>query len=158
MMKIRHSLAKLAALQHNALIRRVTVEWLSKRAPLIHAAPDDGLRALGPSYIPASLSGRTASRLVYADERYLCAYRRGRPWHKVRRWLPGQYLALGGTSVLRRAWRFLPYPRIAGVRVVIARRMRGFDEAMAGLAVLPAVAGGAERQDSVRLGPSARSA
>jgi 2-C-methyl-D-erythritol 4-phosphate cytidylyltransferase / 2-C-methyl-D-erythritol 2,4-cyclodiphosphate synthase len=68
--------------------------------------------------------------------------------------LPKQYLALGGTSVLRHALAaFTTYPRIAGVQVVIREEDRArFDAAVTGLAVLPAVAGGAERQDSVRLG------
>ncbi|HEV8680055.1 MAG TPA: bifunctional 2-C-methyl-D-erythritol 4-phosphate cytidylyltransferase/2-C-methyl-D-erythritol 2,4-cyclodiphosphate synthase [Stellaceae bacterium] len=68
--------------------------------------------------------------------------------------LPKQYLALGGRSVLRHAvTAFAEHPRIAGVQVVIRDEDRGpFDEAMSGLSVLPPVPGGAERQDSVRLG------
>src|SRR6266849_10309947 len=68
--------------------------------------------------------------------------------------LPKQYLPLGGSSVLRHAAAaFAAHPRIAGVQVVIRDEDRAvFDEAMAGLAVLPPVPGGAERQDSVRLG------
>lgn len=68
--------------------------------------------------------------------------------------LPKQYLALGGASVLRRAAAALAaHPRIAGVQIVIREEDRGlFEEAMAGLALMPPVPGGAERQDSVRLG------
>jgi 2-C-methyl-D-erythritol 4-phosphate cytidylyltransferase/2-C-methyl-D-erythritol 2,4-cyclodiphosphate synthase len=68
--------------------------------------------------------------------------------------LPKQYLALGGGSVLRHAVvAFATHPRIAGVQVVIRDEDRAmFDVAVAGLAVLPPVPGGAERQDSVRLG------
>lgn len=68
--------------------------------------------------------------------------------------LPKQYLPLGGQSVLRHAAAaFAHHPRIAGVQVVIRDEDRAiFAEAMAGLTLLPPVAGGAERQDSVRLG------
>jgi 2-C-methyl-D-erythritol 4-phosphate cytidylyltransferase/2-C-methyl-D-erythritol 2,4-cyclodiphosphate synthase len=68
--------------------------------------------------------------------------------------LPKQYLPLGGGCVLRHAvTAFARHPRIAGVQVVIRGDDRGvFDAAIAGLAVLPPVPGGAERQDSVRLG------
>jgi 2-C-methyl-D-erythritol 4-phosphate cytidylyltransferase/2-C-methyl-D-erythritol 2,4-cyclodiphosphate synthase len=68
--------------------------------------------------------------------------------------LPKQYLPLGGWSVLRHAVAaFATHPGIAGVQVVIREEDRGmFDEAMAGLSVLPPVSGGAERQDSVRRG------
>jgi 2-C-methyl-D-erythritol 4-phosphate cytidylyltransferase / 2-C-methyl-D-erythritol 2,4-cyclodiphosphate synthase len=68
--------------------------------------------------------------------------------------LPKQYLPLGGISVLRHAVAaFATHPRIAGVQVVVRDEDRQvFADAMAGLAVLPPVAGGAERQDSVRLG------
>jgi len=67
---------------------------------------------------------------------------------------PKQYLALGGKSVLRHAVAaFATHPRIGGVQVVIREEDRGnFDETVAGLLVLPPVPGGAERQDSVRLG------
>src|SRR5437763_199643 len=68
--------------------------------------------------------------------------------------LPKQYLALGGASVLRHAVAaFATHPRIAGVQVVIRDEDRqAFDAATAGLVILPPVPGGAERQDSVRLG------
>jgi 2-C-methyl-D-erythritol 4-phosphate cytidylyltransferase/2-C-methyl-D-erythritol 2,4-cyclodiphosphate synthase len=68
--------------------------------------------------------------------------------------LPKQYLGLGGTTVLRHAAAaFATHPRIAGVLVAIRPEDRElFDQAMSGLSLLPAVPGGAERQDSVRLG------
>ncbi len=68
--------------------------------------------------------------------------------------LPKQYLPLGGQSVLRHAVAaFATHLRIAGVQVVIRDEDRGiFAESMAGLSVMPPVPGGAERQDSVRLG------
>jgi 2-C-methyl-D-erythritol 4-phosphate cytidylyltransferase / 2-C-methyl-D-erythritol 2,4-cyclodiphosphate synthase len=68
--------------------------------------------------------------------------------------LPKQYLPLGGRSVLRHAvGRFTAHPSIAGVQVVIRNEDRAvFDAAVAGLSLLPPVPGGAERQDSVRLG------
>jgi 2-C-methyl-D-erythritol 4-phosphate cytidylyltransferase / 2-C-methyl-D-erythritol 2,4-cyclodiphosphate synthase len=68
--------------------------------------------------------------------------------------LPKQYLPLGGTSVLRHAVAaFATHPGIARVQVVIREEDRKiFVEAVAGLAVMPPVAGGTERQDSVRLG------
>jgi len=68
--------------------------------------------------------------------------------------LPKQYLPLGGASVLRHAVAaFVAHPRIAGVQVVIRAEDRGlFEKTVAGLALLPPVPGGAERQDSVRLG------
>ena len=68
--------------------------------------------------------------------------------------LPKQYLPLGGSSVLRHAAAaFAGHPRVAGVQAVIRPEDRGeFDRTMLGLEVLPPVPGGAERQDSVRLG------
>ena len=74
--------------------------------------------------------------------------------------LPKQYLPLGGSSVLRHAVAaFAGHPRVAGVQVVIRREDRGeFDRAMHGLDVLPPVPGGAERQDSARLGLEALAA
>jgi 2-C-methyl-D-erythritol 4-phosphate cytidylyltransferase / 2-C-methyl-D-erythritol 2,4-cyclodiphosphate synthase len=74
--------------------------------------------------------------------------------------LPKQYLPLGGGTVLRHAVAaFAAHPRIAGVQVVIRDEDRGvFEKAVAGLALLPPVPGGAERQDSVRLGLEALAA
>src|SRR2546423_13404806 len=71
--------------------------------------------------------------------------------------LPKQYLPLGGATVLRHAVNaFAAHPRIAGVLVAIRPEDRAlFDRAVAGLSVLPPVPGGAERQDSVGLGPEA---
>jgi 2-C-methyl-D-erythritol 4-phosphate cytidylyltransferase/2-C-methyl-D-erythritol 2,4-cyclodiphosphate synthase len=68
--------------------------------------------------------------------------------------LPKQYLPLGGATVLRHAVNaFAAHPRIAGVLVAIRPEDRAlFDRAVAGLSVLSPVPGGAERQDSVRLG------
>jgi 2-C-methyl-D-erythritol 4-phosphate cytidylyltransferase/2-C-methyl-D-erythritol 2,4-cyclodiphosphate synthase len=68
--------------------------------------------------------------------------------------LPKQYLPLGGASVLRHAVAaFARHPRIGAVQVVIRPEdRRVFDEAVAGLSLLPPIPGGAERQDSVRLG------
>jgi len=73
---------------------------------------------------------------------------------------PKQYLGLGGTTVLRHAVSaFATHPRIAGVLVAIRPEDRKlFDHAMSGLSPLPAAPGGAERQDSVRLGLEALAA
>jgi 2-C-methyl-D-erythritol 4-phosphate cytidylyltransferase / 2-C-methyl-D-erythritol 2,4-cyclodiphosphate synthase len=66
--------------------------------------------------------------------------------------LPKQYCRLGSTTVLRRTVGvFLGHARVASLRVAIHpddRRL--YDAAMAGLAVPEPVAGGAQRQDSVR--------
>jgi 2-C-methyl-D-erythritol 4-phosphate cytidylyltransferase/2-C-methyl-D-erythritol 2,4-cyclodiphosphate synthase len=74
--------------------------------------------------------------------------------------LPKQYLGLGGTTVLRHAAAaFATHPRIGGVLVTIRPEDRKlFDQAMSGLSLLPPVPGGAERQDSVRLGLEALAA
>src|SRR6516164_6598568 len=68
--------------------------------------------------------------------------------------LPKQYLPLAGATVLRHAVSALAgHPRIAEVLVVIRPEDRTFfEQAVAGLTVLPPVGGGATRQDSVRLG------
>ena len=68
--------------------------------------------------------------------------------------LPKQYLPLAGSSVLHHAVAgFAAHPRIAGVQVVIRPEDGNeFERAMRGVSVLPPVPGGAERQDSVRLG------
>lgn len=68
--------------------------------------------------------------------------------------LPKQYLALGGAAILRHAVSaFAAHKRIAGVQVAIRPEDRGcYDAALVGLDLLPPAAGGAERQDSVRLG------
>jgi len=68
--------------------------------------------------------------------------------------LPKQYLGLGGRAVLHHAAAaFAGHPEIAGVAVVIRPEDRAaYHAATAGLDLLPPVTGGAERQDSVRLG------
>jgi 2-C-methyl-D-erythritol 4-phosphate cytidylyltransferase / 2-C-methyl-D-erythritol 2,4-cyclodiphosphate synthase len=68
--------------------------------------------------------------------------------------LPKQYLPLGGASILRHAVAaFAEHPRIAKVLVAIRPEDRSlFDTAVAGLPSISPVAGGAARQDSVRLG------
>jgi 2-C-methyl-D-erythritol 4-phosphate cytidylyltransferase/2-C-methyl-D-erythritol 2,4-cyclodiphosphate synthase len=68
--------------------------------------------------------------------------------------LPKQYLPLGGMTVLRHAVSaFAANRRIAGIQVTIRPEDRGeYEAALAGFNLLPPVAGGAERQDSVRLG------
>jgi 2-C-methyl-D-erythritol 4-phosphate cytidylyltransferase / 2-C-methyl-D-erythritol 2,4-cyclodiphosphate synthase len=68
--------------------------------------------------------------------------------------VPKQYLTLGGAMVLHHAVAaFARHPRIAEVLVVIRSEDRLlFDRAVAGLPVLPPVAGGPSRQESVRLG------
>jgi len=68
--------------------------------------------------------------------------------------LPKQYLRLGGGTVLWHAVSaFAGSPRISGVIVVVRPEDRAvFDRTLAGIPLLPPVDGGAERQDSVRLG------
>ena len=68
--------------------------------------------------------------------------------------LPKQYREIGGAAVLRHsAQAFCSHPQVAGVRVVIHPDDQDlYTRAVAGLDVLPAVHGGATRQDSVRLG------
>src|SRR3984957_11373221 len=68
--------------------------------------------------------------------------------------LPKQYLPLAGQSVLRHAvTAFLAHEQVAGVQVAIRPEDRGvYETELAGLDLLPPVAGGAERQDSGRLG------
>jgi 2-C-methyl-D-erythritol 4-phosphate cytidylyltransferase/2-C-methyl-D-erythritol 2,4-cyclodiphosphate synthase len=68
--------------------------------------------------------------------------------------LPKQYLSLGGRPILRHCLAaFAAHPDIAAVRVVIHPDDRPlYDQAARGLDLLEPVPGGAERQDSVRLG------
>ncbi|MBV8779507.1 MAG: bifunctional 2-C-methyl-D-erythritol 4-phosphate cytidylyltransferase/2-C-methyl-D-erythritol 2,4-cyclodiphosphate synthase [Alphaproteobacteria bacterium] len=68
--------------------------------------------------------------------------------------IPKQYLPLAGSSVLRHAvTAFASHPRVDGVILTIRPEDRGLcDTSLAGLDLPPPVAGGAERQDSVRLG------
>jgi 2-C-methyl-D-erythritol 4-phosphate cytidylyltransferase/2-C-methyl-D-erythritol 2,4-cyclodiphosphate synthase len=73
---------------------------------------------------------------------------------------PKQYLPLGGAAILRHAVAALgEHKRIANVLVAIRPEDRAlFDSSVAGLTVLPPVAGGQTRQDSVRLGLEALAA
>jgi 2-C-methyl-D-erythritol 4-phosphate cytidylyltransferase/2-C-methyl-D-erythritol 2,4-cyclodiphosphate synthase len=68
--------------------------------------------------------------------------------------VPKQYQDLAGMPILRRSvLAFLGHPHINQVLVVISPEHRDFyDKAVMGLTLLPPVAGGATRQDSVRLG------
>jgi 2-C-methyl-D-erythritol 4-phosphate cytidylyltransferase/2-C-methyl-D-erythritol 2,4-cyclodiphosphate synthase len=68
--------------------------------------------------------------------------------------MPKQYLSLGGKTVLRHCLEtFRRHPRISGVRVVINDALRDlYDNAVEGLDLMPPVAGGQKRQDSVRAG------
>jgi 2-C-methyl-D-erythritol 4-phosphate cytidylyltransferase/2-C-methyl-D-erythritol 2,4-cyclodiphosphate synthase len=68
--------------------------------------------------------------------------------------VPKQYLTLGGSAVLHHAVAaFARHPRIDAVCVAIRPQDRPmFERAIGGLAVLPPVAGGASRQESVLLG------
>ncbi len=68
--------------------------------------------------------------------------------------LPKQYREIGGVPVLRHSLNvFSRHKRIHGVRVVIHPDDRSlYDSAAQSLELLTPVAGGAERQDSVRLG------
>jgi 2-C-methyl-D-erythritol 4-phosphate cytidylyltransferase / 2-C-methyl-D-erythritol 2,4-cyclodiphosphate synthase len=65
--------------------------------------------------------------------------------------IPKQYLPLAGATVLRRSVQaYLDRPGIAGVRVVFHPDDRErYEAAVAGLDLLPPVAGGATRQESV---------
>lgn len=67
---------------------------------------------------------------------------------------PKQYRRVGGLPVLRRTVQaFLDHPRVDGVQVVIHPDDRDlYDAALAGLALPAPIAGGATRQESVRLG------
>ena len=68
--------------------------------------------------------------------------------------LPKQYLPLAGEPLLRHTLRALAaHPAISAVRAVIHPDDRGlYDGAARGIDLLPPAFGGAERQDSVRLG------
>jgi 2-C-methyl-D-erythritol 4-phosphate cytidylyltransferase/2-C-methyl-D-erythritol 2,4-cyclodiphosphate synthase len=68
--------------------------------------------------------------------------------------LPKQYLPLGGMRLLRHSLLALcSHPEIEAVGAVIHPNDRSlYDEAAAGLDLLPPVQGGAQRQDSVRNG------
>lgn len=68
--------------------------------------------------------------------------------------IPKQYQELGGAPILRRSvLAFLNHPHIDQVRVVINPKHRDlYDKAVADLNLPEPIAGGASRQDSVRLG------
>lgn len=68
--------------------------------------------------------------------------------------MPKQYLKLGGVAVLRHCLTaFLAHPRVGKAQVVIHPDDRAlYDAAVEGLDLPPPVHGGAQRQDSVRLG------
>lgn len=68
--------------------------------------------------------------------------------------LPKQYRDIGGVPILRHTLlAFRNHPRVDRVRAVIHRDDRAlYEQAAAGLDLLPPVEGGATRQDSVRLG------
>src|SRR5437763_5377605 len=68
--------------------------------------------------------------------------------------LPKQYLPLGGVAVLRHSIiTLLSHPAVNAVRVIIHPDDHAhYAAATTGLDLLPAVAGGAQRQDSVRNG------
>ena len=74
--------------------------------------------------------------------------------------VPKQYLPLAGASVLRYAVSaFTGHRRVDGVLLAIRPEDRlAYDAALTGLDLLPPVPGGAERQDSVRLGLEALAA
>src|SRR5215469_15262801 len=67
---------------------------------------------------------------------------------------PKQYRTLGGQALLRHSVeRLAGHPRVDQVRVVYHPADQAlYDDAVAGLDLLPPVAGGAARQDSARLG------
>ena len=68
--------------------------------------------------------------------------------------IPKQYQDLAGSPILRRSvMAFLTHPNISKVQVVIDTHHRAlYDAAVSGLDLPAPVAGGATRQDSVRLG------
>jgi len=68
--------------------------------------------------------------------------------------VPKQYRSLAGRSVLRRSVEaFVGHAAVDGVRVVIHPDDRGlYEPAVSGLDLMPPVAGGASRQDSVARG------
>lgn len=79
---------------------------------------------------------------------------------RARGGLPKQYRMLGGMPVLRRTLlSFLNNPKIGAVQVAIHKDHRTlYDEAVAGLSLLPPMIGGASRQESVYYGLQALAA
>ena len=67
---------------------------------------------------------------------------------------PKQYLALGGTPIIRRSIEtFLRHPAVNAVRVMIRPEDRvDYGAAIAGLDLMLPAIGGATRQESARLG------
>ncbi len=80
--------------------------------------------------------------------------------HRLGAQLPKQYLPFAGRAMLRHSVAaFLSHPDIAAVATVIAPEDRdAYSRACAGLDLLPPVAGGATRQESVRNGLEALAA
>jgi 2-C-methyl-D-erythritol 4-phosphate cytidylyltransferase/2-C-methyl-D-erythritol 2,4-cyclodiphosphate synthase len=74
--------------------------------------------------------------------------------HRAGQGIPKQYRKLGEQAVLRRSCLvFLEHPRVDAVRVIIHPDDTAlYEETTGGLALLPPVHGGAERQDSCRNG------
>lgn len=74
--------------------------------------------------------------------------------HRLRAGTPKQYLPLAGLPLLRHSLNtFMSHPSIDAVAAVIAAEDRSlYESAAAGLSLLPAIAGGATRQESVRFG------
>ncbi len=74
--------------------------------------------------------------------------------------IPKQYQDIGGMAILRRSiLAFLNHPHITDVQVVYSPQHRDlYDRAVAGLGLPEPVVGGAQRQDSVRLGLEALAA
>jgi 2-C-methyl-D-erythritol 4-phosphate cytidylyltransferase/2-C-methyl-D-erythritol 2,4-cyclodiphosphate synthase len=68
--------------------------------------------------------------------------------------LPKQYMHIGGVPMLRRtALAFLNHPQIDGVRIIYNESDKDlYDTGVGDLDLLPPVAGGILRQDSVRIG------
>jgi 2-C-methyl-D-erythritol 4-phosphate cytidylyltransferase/2-C-methyl-D-erythritol 2,4-cyclodiphosphate synthase len=74
--------------------------------------------------------------------------------HRAGEGLPKQYRMLAGQSLLRRSCQaFLGHARVEAVRVIIhPDDLALYEESTKGLALLPPIHGGAERQDSCRNG------
>tara|TARA_R100000005_G_scaffold95553_2_gene77462 strand:+ start:12060 stop:13214 length:1155 start_codon:yes stop_codon:yes gene_type:complete len=68
--------------------------------------------------------------------------------------IPKQYIEVAGKTILRRTIEaFLSHPGIDQLQIVISEDDRAlYDKATEGLSLLPPIAGGVERQDSVRAG------
>jgi len=97
------------------------------------------------------MTGETRERSKARRVALVVAAGRG---HRVGGQIPKQYLTLGGRPILRHSLAVLAaHPDVDAVRAVIHPDDRAlYDQAAAGLDLLDPVPGGAERQDSVRLG------